>query len=73
MNKEPNNEMLTIVKKPKLKGDDGYATFSIRIPETLKDRIVDIACKSGYSRNSMIISMLEYACDHIQIIDEPPK
>jgi predicted transcriptional regulator len=64
------NPKLTIIKKAKRKGEDGFSTFSIRIPEQLKDRINVLAQQSDLSRNAMITRMLEYGCQMIEIIEE---
>lgn len=63
-------QKLTIIKKTKRKGEDGFSTFSIRIPEQLKNRVDVLAQQSELSRNGMIIRMLEYGCDMIEIIEE---
>lgn len=51
---------LTIPVK-KLKGEDGYKTFSIRIRTELAQSIDEMAQKSGHSRNELIGILLEYA------------
>ena len=63
------DDKLQIKSKRKLHGDDGYSVFSIRIRTDIKDKIDKIATDSGYSRNSLIETFLEYAADHCEIID----
>lgn len=51
---------LTIPVK-KLKGEDGYKTFSIIIRTELAQSIDEMAQKSRHSRNELIGILLEYA------------
>lgn len=64
---------LTLIKKTKLKGEDGYVTFSIRIPEKLKERLAALAGESNQSRNAVIIQFLEFGCDNVEIIESSSK
>lgn len=59
-------DKLVVRPKPP-KGEDGYRTFSIRIKETLMDRIEDISKKTGRSRNELITLFLEYALDNCEV------
>lgn len=52
-----------LVIKPKLKGDDGYRVFSVRIKEDVVDRIDAIVAETGRSRNELIGKFLEYALE----------
>lgn len=57
---------LEIIPKP-LRGEDGYKTFSIRIPlETFAriDKLHQLSCRS---RNELIGTLLEFALDHSDI------
>lgn len=56
------NENLVI--QPKLRGEDGYNTFSIRIPKETTARLDNIAARTGRSRNELIGMFLTYALDH---------
>lgn len=56
-----------IIKAKKLKGNDGYKTFSIRIKEDLVENIDDISTQTGRSRNELIGILLEYAIMHCKI------
>lgn len=56
------NENLVI--QPKLRGEDGYNTFSIRIPKETTARLDSIAARTGRSRNELIGMFLTYALDH---------
>ena len=64
-----NNENLVIHPK-KMKGEDGYKTFSIRIKEDLVERINDISAKTGHSRNELIGRFLEYALERCTISEK---
>lgn len=58
-----------IIKPKKMKGNDGYKTFSIRIKEELLENIDSISVKTGHSRNELIGIFLEYATSHCKIED----
>lgn len=49
--------------------DNQYESFSIRIPKKLTQQIKEITSQTGYSRNKIIIKLLEYAVERY----EPPK
>lgn len=51
----------------KSKGNDGYKTFSVRIPEDVVRRIEDLSARSGNSRNALIIELLKYGLDNCKI------
>lgn len=61
-----NMEKLTISKK-KLKGEDGYKVFSIRIKEETVASLERIAAESNRSRNEIINMLLEFAIHHYEI------
>ena len=61
---------LTLVKKNKLKGEDGFSTFSIRIPDDLEIRLSSVANRVHQSRNAVIIQILEFGCNNLEIIEE---
>lgn len=56
-----------LVIKPKLKGDDGYRVFSIRIKEDTVSKIENIVVETGRSRNELIGILLEYALSNCEI------
>lgn len=56
-----------IIKPKKLKGEDGYKVFSIRVKEEIVVQISDISTKTGRSRNELIGMLLEYAIKHCVI------
>lgn len=51
----------------KVRGEDGYRTFSIRIKDRTYQGIEEIARRTGRSRNELIGLMLEYALSRIKI------
>ena len=59
-------ESLKITKK--LKGDDGYKVFSVRIKDETVARLDDIAKKTNRSRNDLINTLLDYAIDCSEIV-----
>ena len=48
-----NSEKLSI-KPKKLKGNDGYKTFSIKINKITVSKIEEICSKTGHTRNELI-------------------
>ena len=62
-------EEIRITKKLPRKGDDGYRIVSVRMKETLLERLDALSAKSNRSRNELINLLLESAVD-IVIIDE---
>lgn len=63
------NEDKLIIKTKRVKGEDGYKTFSIRIKDELVDELECVVNKSGRSRNELIGILLEYALKHCIIED----
>lgn len=53
----------------KVRGEDGYKVFSVRVKKELVKSLDDIAEASGYSRNEIVNIFLEYAIQHY-IIEE---
>ena len=84
MNKETRNESIQdfwdslnrntceplVLKPKKLKGYDGYKTFSIRIRDELVAEIDTISDKTGHSRNELIGIFLAYAVKNCRINNE---
>lgn len=58
-----------IIKPKKVKGEDGYKVFSIRIKEELVEQIDEISKKTGRSRNELIGIFLEYAVKRCEIAE----
>ena len=56
-----------LIVKSKLRGEDGYKTFSIRIREETVAKMDEISPKTGRSRNELIGLFLDYAIDHCKI------
>ena len=48
----------------KVRGEDGYKVFSVRVKKELVKSLDDIAEASGYSRNEIVNIFLEYAIQH---------
>ena len=63
------NENL-VIKPKKAKGEDGYKVFSIRIKEEIVTQIDDISARTGYSRNELISTFLEFALDRCVVEEE---
>lgn len=63
-----NNKL--IIRPKKMKGEDGFKTFSIRVREDIVTRIDKIATQTNRSRNELIGIFLEYALDRCIIEQE---
>ncbi len=64
------DDKLTITKKDKIKGEDGYKVFSVRLKEDIVNNLDVISTKTNRSRNELINTLLEYAIANCQIADE---
>ncbi len=63
-------EKLVIKKKNKLKGDDGYKVFSVRIKDETVMKLEQISNESNRSRNEIINALLDFAITRCEIDDE---
>lgn len=67
----PNDDLIVTHKPPKkLRGEDGYKVFSIRIKDETVARLDQIAAQTNRSRNELIGMFLEYALDHCVVPDQ---
>ena len=60
-------EEIRITKKLPRKRDDGYRIVSVRMKETLLERLDALSAKSNRSRNELINLLLESAVDIVKI------
>ena len=63
-------EEIRITKKLPRKGDDGYRIVSVRMKETLLERLDALSAKSNRSRNELINLLLRAAVDIVRIDGE---
>ena len=56
-----------IIEKKRIKGEDGYKTFSIRIKEETLMKLESIAASANRSRNELINIMLDWAINNCEI------
>jgi len=56
-----------IIKKKKLKGEDGYKTFSIRIKDETVEQLDALSEETGRSRNELIGLLLDFAIKHSEV------
>ena len=57
------------ISKRRLKGDEGFKVFSVRLEQGLVDRIDNIAEYTNRSRNELIGILLRYAVENCEITD----
>lgn len=67
------SEKLQISKRPILKGEDGYKTFSIRVKDETLERLEKIAAETNRSRNEMINIMLDFGICNCEITENIDK
>ncbi|MBO5370163.1 MAG: CopG family transcriptional regulator [Clostridia bacterium] len=53
-----------IISKKKLKGEDGYKTFSVRIKDETVEKLNKLSEETNRSRNELINILLDYAIDN---------
>lgn len=63
------SENKLIIKPKKVRGNDGYKIFSIRIKEEIVEKIDSISSQTGHSRNELIGIFLEYATENCKVED----
>ncbi len=63
-------EKLVIKKKNRLKGDDGYKVFSVRIKDETVSRLEQISKETNRSRNEIINVLLDFSITRCEIADE---
>ncbi|MCI6812977.1 MAG: CopG family transcriptional regulator [Lachnospiraceae bacterium] len=63
------SENKLIIKPKKVRGNDGYKIFSIRIKEEIVEKIDSISSQTGHSRNELIGIFLEYAAENCKVED----
>lgn len=56
-----------VIKAKKMRGEDGYKVFSIRIPESLVQQLEKACNESGYSRNELITVLIENGLKDLKI------
>lgn len=56
-----------IINKKKLKGEDGYKTFSVRIKEDTVIKLNKLSEETNRSRNELINILLDYAIDNSKV------
>ena len=59
---------LVITKK--LRGEDGYKVFSIRVKDETVERINTLSKQTGHTRNELIGMLLDFALDHSEVTNE---
>lgn len=59
-----------VIKKKKLKGDDGYKTFSVRIKNTYVEELDKLVQKTNLSRNELIKTFIVYGIENYVIEDD---
>ncbi len=56
-----------IINKKKLKGEDGYKTFSVRIKDETVNKLNKLSEETNRSRNELINILLEYAVENCRV------
>ncbi len=56
-----------VIRKKKLKGEDGYKTFSVRIKDETVEKLNKLSEETNRSRNELINILLDYAIDNSKV------
>lgn len=56
-----------VISKKKLKGEDGYKTFSVRIKEETVEKLNKLSDETNRSRNELINILLDFAIDNSKV------
>ena len=56
-----------MLRPKRVRGEDGYRTFSVRVKEDTVAKLDAIASRTGHSRNELIGIFLEYAAEHCRV------
>ena len=52
-----------------MRGEDGYKVFSVRIKNETASALDELSQRTDRSRNELIGMILDYAVDHIDVIE----
>lgn len=63
-------DKLMIYKKDKLKGEDGFKVFSVRMKEETVAVLDSISANTNRSRNEIINILLDYAIERCEISEQ---
>ena len=58
-----------IIKKKRLKGEDGYKVFSVRVKNEIVCALDELSEKTNRSRNELVNILLEFAIQHCTPVD----
>ena len=53
----------------RMRGEDGYKVFSVRIKNETASALDELSKRTDRSRNELIGMILDYAVDHIDVIE----
>ncbi len=56
-----------LILNKKLKGEDGFKTFSIRIKDETVEKLDELSAKTNRSRNELIGILLDYAITNCEV------
>ena len=56
-----------IINKKKLKGEDGYKTFSVRLKDETVNNLTKLSEESNRSRNELINLLLDFAIENCHV------
>lgn len=59
-----------VISRKKVKGEDGYKVFSVRVREDVVAGIDAISAKTGRSRNELIGIFLEFALERCVVQEQ---
>lgn len=61
------NDDKLLIKPKRPKGDDGHRVFSVRLKEDMVIQLDVLAADTGYSRNELIMKLLQFALERCEV------
>lgn len=57
------------IPKKKIKGEDGYTSFSLRLPAELSEEINDLVSQTELSRNEFLTILIREAIKTVEVVE----
>ena len=61
-----------LILKQKLRGEDGFRTFSVRIRDDTVDKLDELSSITNRSRNELVNILIDYALSNCVVQEENP-
>ena len=71
--KKENEQNMGKIQIKKQKGEDGYTSFSLRIPLQLSEQINELVSQTELSRNEFLTILIREALKEVELVDPDKK